>query len=108
RFLHKNGNIIWFKCTCKVVEKDSLGKPILMIGTYFDVTKSKKIESELQHTVDRLALATQTARVGIWDLDFTSGKISWDDTMFELYGITREKFSGTVLDWESSLHPDDL
>ncbi|EMP08924.1 PAS domain S-box protein [Leptospira interrogans serovar Pyrogenes str. 200701872] len=28
--------------------------------------------------------------------------------MFELYGITREKFSGTVLDWESSLHPDDL
>ncbi|EMK01489.1 PAS domain S-box protein [Leptospira kirschneri str. MMD1493] len=108
RFLHKNGNIIWFKCTCKVVEKDSLGKPILMIGTYFDVTKSKKIESELQHTVDRLALATRTARVGIWDLDFTSGKISWDDTMFELYGITREKFSGTVLDWESSLYPDDL
>lgn len=108
RFLHKNGNIIWFKCTCKVVEKDSLGKPILMIGTYFDVTKSKKIESELQHTVDRLALATRTARVGIWDLDFTSWKISWDDTMFELYGITREKFSGTVLDWESSLYPDDL
>lgn len=108
RFLHKNGNIIWFKCTCKVVEKDSLGKPILMIGTYFDVTKSKKIESELQHTVDRLALATRTAKVGIWDLDFTSGKISWDDTMFELYGTTREKFSGTVLDWESSLYPDDL
>ncbi|TQE73910.1 PAS domain-containing sensor histidine kinase [Leptospira noguchii] len=108
RFLHKNGSIVWFKCTCKVVEKDSLGKPILMIGTYFDVTKSKKIEFELQHTVDRLALATQTARVGIWDLDFTSGKISWDDTMFELYGTTREKFSGTVLDWESSLHPDDL
>lgn len=108
RFLHKNGNIIWFKCTCKVVEKDSLGKPILMIGTYFDVTKSKKIESELQHTVDRLALATRTAKVGIWDLDFTSGKISWDDTMFELYGTTREKFSGTVLDWESSLYSDDL
>ncbi|EMY78211.1 PAS domain S-box protein [Leptospira weilii serovar Ranarum str. ICFT] len=108
RFLHKNGNIVWFKCTCKVVETDSKGKPVLMIGTYFDVTKSKKIEFELQHAVDRLALATQTARVGIWDLDLIAGKVSWDDTMFDLYGIKRENFSETPADWESSLHPEDL
>ncbi|TGK24652.1 PAS domain S-box protein [Leptospira yasudae] len=107
RFLHKNGSIVWFKCTCKVVEVDSKGKPILMIGTYFDVTKSKKIETELQLTVDRLALATRTARVGIWDFDLIDGKVEWDDTMFDLYGIRPENYHGAVADWERSLHPDD-
>ncbi|MGJ4751190.1 PAS domain-containing protein [Leptospira kmetyi] len=108
RFLHKNGSIVWFKCTCKVVETAPDGKPILMLGTYFDITKSKKIESELQHTVDRLALATQTARVGIWDFDPILNRVEWDETMFDLYGVKREDFSGTVEDWEKSLHPDDL
>lgn len=108
RFLHKNGSIVWFKCTCKVVEAASDGKPLLMIGTYFDITKSKKIESELQHTVDRLALATQTARVGIWDFDPILNRVDWDDTMFDLYGVKREEFAGTVEDWEKSLHPEDL
>lgn len=28
--------------------------------------------------------------------------------MFDLYGVKREDFSGTVEDWEKSLHPDDL
>ncbi|RHX93285.1 histidine kinase [Leptospira yasudae] len=107
RFLHKNGSIVWFKCTCKVVEVDLKGKPILMIGTYFDVTKSKKIETELQLTVDRLALATRTARVGIWDFDLIDGKVEWDDTMFDLYGIRPENYHGAVADWERSLHPDD-
>ncbi|PJZ58461.1 PAS domain-containing sensor histidine kinase [Leptospira barantonii] len=108
RFLHKNGSIVWFKCTCKVVEAASDGEPLLMIGTYFDITKSKKIESELQHTVDRLALATQTARVGIWDFDPILNRVDWDDTMFDLYGVKREEFAGTVEDWEKSLHPEDL
>ncbi|RHX79231.1 PAS domain-containing sensor histidine kinase [Leptospira yasudae] len=107
RFLHKNGSIVWFKCTCKVVEVDLKGKPVLMIGTYFDVTKSKKIETELQHTVDRLALATHTARVGIWDFDLIGGKVEWDDTMFDLYGIKPQNYHGAVADWERSLHPDD-
>ncbi|MCG6167730.1 PAS domain-containing sensor histidine kinase [Leptospira sanjuanensis] len=107
RFLHKNGSIVWFKCTCKVVEVDLKGRPVLMIGTYFDVTKSKRIETELQHTVDRLALATRTARVGIWDFDLIDGKVEWDDTMFDLYGIRPENYLGAVADWERSLHPDD-
>ncbi|TGL76629.1 PAS domain-containing sensor histidine kinase [Leptospira yasudae] len=107
RFLHKNGSIVWFKCTCKVVEVDLKGKPVLMIGTYFDVTKSKRVESELQLMVDRLALATHTARVGIWDFDLIEEKVAWDDTMFDLYGIKPEDYHGTVADWEKSLHPDD-
>lgn len=108
RFLHKNGEIVWFKCTCKVVERNPHGEPTLMLGTYFDVTESKRTQADLQHAVDRLALATRIAKVGIWDFDILKNRLVWDDAMFELYGIEPKNFSGRYEDWESGLHPGDL
>lgn len=108
RFLHKNGTIVWFRCTCKLGEVDPDGKPVLMLGTYFNVTESKKIESELKLTVDRLGLATKAAKVGIWDLDLIEDRLSWDEAMYELYGVKAATFSGAYAAWEAGLHPEDL
>ncbi|TGK33209.1 PAS domain S-box protein [Leptospira gomenensis] len=108
RLRHKNGEIVWFKCTCKVVERDPSGEPTLMLGTYFDVTESKRTQADLQHTADRLALATRIAKVGIWDFDIIENRLVWDDAMFELYGMDPKFFSGRYQDWESGLHEEDL
>ncbi|AOP33829.1 histidine kinase [Leptospira tipperaryensis] len=108
RFRHRNGSIVWFRCTCKLVEVDPKGKPVLMLGTYFNVTESKRIESELKLTVDRLALATKAAKVGIWDLDLIEDRLTWDDAMYELYGVKVDTFSGAYKAWEAGLHPEDL
>ncbi|TGK14437.1 PAS domain-containing sensor histidine kinase [Leptospira stimsonii] len=108
RFRHRNGSIVWFRCTCKLVEVDSNGKPVLMLGTYFNITESKRIESELKLTLDRLALATKAAKVGIWDLDLIDDRLSWDEAMYALYGVKADTFSGAYAAWESGLHPEDL
>ncbi|XDD51635.1 PAS domain-containing protein [Leptospira sp. WS92.C1] len=108
RFIHKNGSIVWLRCTCKVMESDEEGNPLLVLGTYFDVSKSKSVESKLRHTIDRLSLATQTAQVGIWDLDLIQDQLTWDEAMYRLYGISPDQFSGAYAAWEAGLHPDDL
>ncbi|MBM9579761.1 PAS domain-containing protein [Leptospira sp. 201903070] len=108
RFRHRNGSIVWFRCTCKLVEIDPKGKPLLILGTYFNITESKRIESELTLTLDRLALATKAAKVGIWDLDLIEDRLTWDDAMYELYGVRADTFSGAYKAWEAGLHPEDL
>ena len=45
--------------------------------------------------------------VGLWELDLVTQSLAWDDTMYSLFGIKKENFSGHYDAWERSLHPDD-
>jgi diguanylate cyclase (GGDEF)-like protein len=72
-----------------------------------DITERKAAEQLLQDHKERLALATLYNGVGIWDWNLQTMELIWDDSMFALYHIRREDFSGAVDAWEKSLHPDD-
>ena len=63
--------------------------------------------ANLQTTMRRLKLATVSGGLGVWELDIKENILVWDDRMFELYGLSRDAFSGKVESWEKSLHPDD-
>ncbi len=58
-------------------------------------------------TAERLKLAMQSGRIGIWEHDIKAGELIWDDSMLKLYGMERKDFFGTYEDWSSRLHPDD-
>jgi len=73
-----------------------------------DVTDQKIKEKELLDLSQRLSLATTSASMGVWDWNIESGRMTWDDRMLELFGITREAFKGTVDAWKDGLHPEDL
>jgi diguanylate cyclase (GGDEF)-like protein/PAS domain S-box-containing protein len=72
-----------------------------------DVTGRKQAESRLRESEERLVLASIHNGVGIWDWDLTTRELVWDDSMFALYHIQRNNFSGAVDAWKKSLHPDD-
>lgn len=63
---------------------------------------------DLRLSEERLRLATQANRIGMWELDLTSGALSWDDTLFSLYGRRREDFHGAQDAWQACVHPEDL
>lgn len=56
---------------------------------------------------DGRELAIQAAGVGIWDWDIITDTMTWDDTMFTLYGIPPQLFNNSCRDWELALHPGD-
>jgi len=70
-------------------------------------TERKRAEDALLQLTERLSLAVLAGSVGIWDLDVVNNVLTWDDQMFALYGITREKFGGTYEAWQVGVHPDD-
>ncbi len=65
-------------------------------------------DSALREHEERLSLATLHNGVGIWDWNLQTQEMVWDDSMYALYHIRREDFSGTEEAWRQSLHPDDL
>lgn len=87
--------------------RDENGTLIGLYGIARDITQSKLQQIAQQEVLERLALATVHNGVGIWDWNLQTMELVWDDSMFALYHMRREDFSGAVDAWEKSLHPDD-
>ena len=51
-------------------------------------------------------MATESAGIGIWDYDVTSGWLDWDKGMFRLYGVAPTDFGHSFEDWERTLVGD--
>lgn len=83
------------------------GEPALMVGIFRDVTVERSAKARLEQAHRRLALATESGGIGVWEWDLATDGLLWNDQMYALYGVDREERS--VYDtWASRLHPDDL
>ena len=72
-----------------------------------DVTEFRRAEDNLRNLSSRLHLALTSAHLGVWEWDIINNKLSWDDRMFELYGLDRAQFGAAVTSWETTIHPED-
>ena len=75
--------------------------------TIEDITERRRLDEALRQSEESLTLATEVARIGIWDWDVAANKLVWDARMFELYGIREQDFSGAYDAWQAGLHPED-
>lgn len=46
-------------------------------------------EQEQQETLQRLCLATDSAQIGVWEVDISDGTTYWDEKMYDLYGFAK-------------------
>jgi PAS domain S-box-containing protein len=65
-----------------------------------DVTERKQTEQLFQ-------LAAEGSRLGVWDWDETSGRLSWDGAMREIFDVQREG-EVTLNTFYGALYPPDL
>jgi PAS domain S-box-containing protein len=108
RMRHRNGSIIWAQDRGRVVEFDKDGKALRLMGVMLDVTKQKHIEQSLEEKKDQLELIFKAARIGAWDWDVARGVINFNDVYLDMLGYTPEEITGTIEEWESFVHPDEL
>ena len=79
-------------------------------GFILDITELKAKDDEfrlMSNLSNRLKLATKAGGVGIWNWNVVDNILEWDDQMFVLYGIQKDKSSCSYDTWRNSLHPDD-
>jgi PAS domain S-box-containing protein len=59
RYRHKDGSIVWLICSGRVIEWDSAGNPVRMIGCHVDITDRKQSEAQLQQLNQELQRSNQ-------------------------------------------------
>ena len=83
------------------------GKCIRLYGSFQDIDERKKAEIERERLNERLQLATQSARLGLWDWDIKNDKLIWDEEMYRLYNLSENEFTSVYEGWTSRLHEED-
>ncbi len=83
------------------------GRTIRVLGTCQDITERKVAERALSASEERLAIATNSAGLGTWDADLTTGRLVWSTRQEELFGFEPGGFGGTMQDLYGRVHPED-
>jgi PAS domain S-box-containing protein len=91
-----------------VVHRDSGDRPVRMVGINRDVTQEREREQAVTTLNQRLLFVLNATGYGVWEFDFQSDRMMWDDHMLEIYGLRREMLTGQVKDWEDRVHREDL
>ena len=78
-----------------------------VIASVLDISERRKAQAQSRELTERLRLATENAHIGIYDWDVRNNVLVWDDAMYAVYGVDRERFSGAFEAWQAGLHPDD-
>ena len=79
-----------------------------------EISERKRTEAQLRASLDeklslteRLSLATAVAKVGVWEWDLASNMLTWDATMFDIYGLP-PVVPMPYERWSAAVHPEDL
>ncbi|HEX5984630.1 MAG TPA: PAS domain-containing protein, partial [Solirubrobacterales bacterium] len=72
-----------------------------------DITERRHIEEEVESSRSRLAEAERVARMGSWEWDIPSGRLTCSEGLFQVYGIKPEDFDGFYEGGSQYVHPED-
>jgi PAS domain S-box-containing protein len=103
---NKDGSLYWVDAMIAPFA-DENGRVQKYISIHFDITPTKLAETELLRTNERMALAADSAGIGVWEFDVVGNSLTWDDWMYRLYGRRPSDAKPAYELWSGSLHPDD-
>ena len=64
-------------------------------------------EVELEAGRLRVELAVDAAQIGSFDWDLTTGRLSWDDRLLQIFGYDRNSFDESIDSFLARCHPED-
>jgi two-component system cell cycle sensor histidine kinase/response regulator CckA len=78
-----------------------------LVGMVRDVTERNQAIEALRTAEERMRFALQSADVGIWDMDYTTGVLQWSEILEAQHGLQPGTFGGTFEAFVERIHPDD-
>jgi PAS domain S-box-containing protein len=86
RHRRKDGRVI-VVASRQALQRSDDGEPIAIIMLNSDITERKQAEKRLAHTRRLLMRTEEVSRTGGWEYDLASGKLTWTDGVYRIYGI---------------------
>ncbi|MCF3640171.1 EAL domain-containing protein [Rhizobium sp. TRM95111] len=85
--------------------------PILLMGGLVserqrNIARLRARENQVQSLSQRLDLALEASKVGIWEIALPGRQRSWDERMYHVHGLPEDHIP-TNDEWLQTIHPDD-
>ncbi|HCF29964.1 MAG TPA: hypothetical protein DEV81_22805, partial [Cyanobacteria bacterium UBA11049] len=77
------------------------------VGIADDITEGKQLQQELWQSEQRLKMALEAARMGRWEWNILTNKITWSENLEPLFGLEKGTFEGTYAAFIQCVHPQD-
>lgn len=87
RFPCQEGQTLPVSLSCSVNHQKGHIQSLVIV--FHDISLLKRSATALRQSTARLNLATQSAGLGIWEFNFQTRQLIWDDSMFAIYGVMR-------------------
>ncbi len=58
----------------------------------------------MEHTLQQVLDATN---LGLWEYDFTTDHLAWNDNLCRIMGVNRDTAPKTLAEWLNGIHPED-
>ncbi len=72
-----------------------------------DLTERRRNEEALRKREHQLLETQRLAGLGSWDLDISTGQVTWTDELYRIYGLTPGDGIHTFDDYLERVHPED-
>lgn len=86
---------------------DAAGSVVAIGVVASDITDRRLTEQALREQRTLLAEAQKVAGLGSWEWDPDSGRVSWSDELYRIFGASREATQPSFENYLERVHPDD-
>jgi PAS domain S-box-containing protein len=86
---------------------DEHGSHTNFIALQKDITSETASREELVRVNSRFELITESSKIGIWENDFKMNRITWNETLYEQYDLSKDANEDLYHFWMSSIHEED-
>ncbi|SNT28176.1 PAS domain S-box-containing protein [[Luteovulum] sphaeroides subsp. megalophilum] len=76
-------------------------------GTVIDVTERREAVERMTRSEERLQLALDMGRLGIWDWDIRQGALVWSEEQYRMQGYAPGEVEPSYEAWLARVHPED-
>ena len=87
--------------------KNEQGETIGVVLVFRDVIDKRAAESALRTSEERLRLALEAGRMGVWEWNLRTNAVWWSDGLEPIHGLEPGTFEGTLEAFQRLIHPDD-
>ncbi|HEX8126604.1 MAG TPA: PAS domain S-box protein [Allosphingosinicella sp.] len=85
---------------------DEGGAYLGYVGSVIDIEERREAEDRLALSEEQLRLATESAEIGLWDVDARTDAMFWPPRVKAMFGISPD-VPVTLADFPAGVHPDD-
>mgnify|MGYP005845740973 CR=1 FL=1 len=102
-----DGQPVWIQISTEPVHADGSDEVIAVVATFSDITERISTERALRESEERLSLAIEGAKLGMWDWQLDTRELSFNAIAERMLGYRKNEVASNVSSVRALAHPDD-